>query len=238
MLVRSGVLVEFDLLQVPLAPIVSDMAMSAALGFRLHTGWAALVALAREPDRFKILLRRRIELLPVGDSVPRFVYHEASKLTASEAVQLVHCAEDASQEATRGAVQEVLDHLRGLDFAAQAAGIPSGSRAVPKDLSTVLRSHPMIHSAEGALFQQAVIFACKICGLEVISAHEREVWRSAAAAWNLKETGLRKQIDALRQSVGAPWGTDQKTAAAFASLALWPGRRPTTWPKYSPKDGG
>ena len=80
----------------------------------------------------------------------------------------------------------------------------------------------MIHRAEGALFQQAVTAACKSCGLDVISLHERDVWLNAATAWGLKEAALRKQVDSLRKSVGAPWAADQKTATAFALLALRP----------------
>lgn len=200
------------------------MAAPAALGFRLHTGWAALVAVTGEPGRLEVSLRRRIELLPPGDSVPRFVYHEASKLPASQAAELVQRAEAASQETARIAVKDVLAHLRSLDLAVTAAGIPSGSRPVPSDLSAVLRSHPMFHTAEGALFRQAVASACKGCGLAVISVREREVWLNAASTWGLKEARLRQQVDGLRKSVGAPWGTDQKTATAFALLALRPGQ--------------
>ena len=80
----------------------------------------------------------------------------------------------------------------------------------------------MIHTAEGALFQQAVASACKGCGLDVDSVREREVWLNAATRWGVKEAGLRKQVDGLRKSLGAPWGTDQKTATAFALLALRP----------------
>ncbi len=200
------------------------MSTPAALGFRLHTGWGTLVALTGEPGRLEVLLRRRIELLPPGDSVPRFVYHEASKLHSSQAAELVQRAEVASQEAARIAVEDALHHLRSLGHAVQAAGIPSGSRPVPHDISAVLRSHPMIHTSEGVLFQQAVAGACKGCGLAVISLHEREVWLTAADAWGLKEARLRRQVDGLRKSVGAPWATDQKTAAAFALLALRPGQ--------------
>jgi hypothetical protein len=198
------------------------MAAPAAFGFRLHTGWAVLVAVAGEPGGLELLLRRRIELLPPGDSVPRFVYHEASKLPASQAAELIRRAEAASQEAARFAVRDALDHLRSLDLVVTAAGTPSGTRAVPKDLSAVLRSHPMIHTAEGALFQHAVASACKGCGLDVDSAREREVWLNAATRWGVKEASLRKQVDGLRKSVSAPWGTDQKTATAFALLALRP----------------
>ncbi len=196
------------------------MAKAAALGFRLHTGWAALVVLAGAPGRLEVLLRRRIELLPAGDSIPRFIYHRAAELPASRAAELVQRGEDASHETARLAVDEVLKHLRSLVLEVKAAGIPSGSRPVPQDLSAVLRSHPLIHTAEAELFRRAITSACKSCSLPVISAREREVWPNVASAWRLKEAGLRKQVEGLRASVGAPWGSDQKTAAAFALLAL------------------
>jgi hypothetical protein len=196
------------------------MAAPAALGFRLHTGWAALVAIGGVPGRFQVLLRRRIELLPRGDSVPRFVYHKAAELPQSEAVELVSRAEAASEESALTAVKEVLDHLGSLAVAVKAGGIPCSSKPVPTDLSAVLRSHPMIHTAEGVLFQRAVTSACQVCGLAVISVREREVWRNASTSWSLQEEEMRQQIDGLRKSVGAPWGADQKTAAAFALLAL------------------
>jgi hypothetical protein len=200
------------------------MATSATLGFRLHTGWATLVAVSGEPDRLEVLLRRRIELLPPGDVIPRFVYHAAAELRAPQAAELIQRAEAASQEAARAAVKDVLDHLRSLDCTVKAAGIASGSKPLPKDLFAVLHAHPMIHTAEGVLFQQAVAWACRRCGLDVVSAREREVWHAAATLWGVKEAGFRKQVDGLRKSVGAPWGTDQKTAAAFALLALQQGQ--------------
>jgi hypothetical protein len=78
----------------------------------------------------------------------------------------------------------------------------------------------MIHTAEGVLFQRAVTSACQVCGLAVFSVREREVWRDAARSWSLKEEEMRQQVDSLRKSVGVPWGADQKTAMAFALLAL------------------
>jgi hypothetical protein len=78
----------------------------------------------------------------------------------------------------------------------------------------------MIHTAEGALFQQAIVSACKEHSLPVMAARQREVWQSAATSWHMKEAGLRKQVDGMRKTVGAPWGADQKTAMAFAVLAL------------------
>jgi hypothetical protein len=116
-------------------------------------------------------------------------------------------------------VNEVREHLGSLVLEVQAAGIASGARPVPQDLSAVL-AHPLMHTAEAEPFRRAIRSACKSWSLPDISAREREVWPNAARAWGLKEAELRLQVDRLRKAAGAPWGTDQKTATAFALLAL------------------
>jgi hypothetical protein len=198
------------------------MAMRAALGCKLHTGWAMLVALTGQPGEIQVLFRGRIELLPPDESVHRFVYHEAAEMPLPRATALVKRASEASQKAARLAVKEVLRELDSRGAKAAVCGVLSGSTPVPDDLSRILRSHPLIHAAEGALFQQAIIAACESCGLAITAARDREVWSRAAAAWGLVEPGLRKEVDALRASVGAPWSADHKTAAAIALLALRP----------------
>lgn len=196
------------------------MATRAALGCKLHTGWAMLVALIGQPGEIQVLFRGRIELLPPDESVPRFVYHEAAELSLPQATALVTSAREASQKAARLAIKDVLRELDSRGAKAAVCGVLSGSTPVPDDLSRILRSHPLIHAAEGALFQQAIAAACESCGLAVTAAREREVWSRAAAAWGLPEPGLRKEVDALRTSVGTPWSADHKTAAAIALLAL------------------
>ena len=196
------------------------MAARAALGFKLHTGWAVLVAVSFEGEKIGVPLRRRIDLLPSGDSIPRFVYHQASELPASQAPELIRRAETASGEAARIAVKDALDHLQSLGLTIKAAGIPSASRSIPKDLAVVLHSHPLIHTAEAILFRQAVSSACQRCGLDVVAMREREVWINAATACGWQEAKLRAQIDDLRKFLGAPWTADYKTATAMALLAL------------------
>jgi len=196
------------------------MATRAALGCKLHTGWAMLVALAGQPGEIRILFRGRIELLPLDESIPRFVYHEAAELSLPRAMALVNSAREASQKAARLAIKDVLRELDSRGAKADVCGVLSSSTLVPDDLSRILQSHPLIHAAEGALFRQAIILACENGGLAVTTAREREVWPRAAAAWSIAEPRLRKEVDALRASVGAPWSADHKTAAAIALLAL------------------
>ncbi len=196
------------------------MTLRAALGFKLHTGWAALVAVAGHPSEIQVLLRRRIELLPPNSSLQRFVYHEASEMPLTQAAELVKRGTKASQEAARLAVKDAVEELSSRGVSINVCGVLSGSTVVPNDLAAILRSHPMIHAAEGALFQNAIVSACESRGLTVILTREREVWTRAAAAWNVTEPGLRKNVDTLRKSLGPPWSADHKTSTAIALLAL------------------
>jgi hypothetical protein len=197
-------------------------ALRAALGFRLHTGWAALVAAAVRPNQIEILTRRRIELLPADESIPRFVYHQAAELDTKESAALVKRAAAGSRQAARAAVKEILEWLRRMDIAVDLAGIPVGSTTVPADLAKILGSHPLIHAAEGALFHSAVASACEAAGLKAVTVRERDVFSRAADARGIAEPRFRQSLDDLRKTIGPPWSADQKIAAAAALLALSP----------------
>ncbi len=201
-------------------PYPSSMATSATLGFKLHTGWAMLVAVRGTLAKFDVLLRRRIELLPSGSVIPRFVYHRAAEISLPQAASLIQQAEVAAGEAACLALDEAIDSLRALKITATAAALATGSKPVPTDLAAVLRSHPLIHTAEAALFQRALVLACEKCGMAVTFGRDREIWAQVSKASGLKEALLRKRVEDLRKSVGAPWGADQKTATAYALLAL------------------
>jgi hypothetical protein len=196
------------------------MTQLAALGFKLHTGWAALVAVAGDSGKIQVLLRRRIELLPPKSPIPRFVYHAASEMPLAQATELVKRGTKASLEAASLAVKDTVEELTSRGIRIDVCGILSGSTVVPNDLAAILRSHPMIHSAEGALFQSAVVSACESRGLRTVVMREREVWVRAAAAWQVTESELRKKVDGLRKTLGPPWSADHKVASAIALLAL------------------
>jgi len=191
-------------------------AARAALGFKLHTGWAAVVVAVRPRGHIAVLLRRRIELLPPDGSVPRFVYHEAAELGPAESSKVVKRAARAAQAAARAALAGLLEELRSTHVSIDAAGLATGSTAVPSDLSAILAAHTLIHAAEGVLFQEAVAEACESRGLNVVRVRERDLWSKLGS-------DVRKEVDSLRSLIGPPWGADQKTATATALVALGAG---------------
>jgi hypothetical protein len=196
------------------------MTQRAALGFKLHTGWGTLVAVAGDPEKIQVLHRQRIELLPPNSSIPRFVYHVASEMPLAQATELVKRGRKASLEAASLALKDTVEELSSRGIRIDVCGVLSGATVASNDLTAILRSHPMIHSAEGLLFQNAIVSACEGRGLSVILSREREVWVRAAATWQMTESGLRKKLDGLRKSLGPPWSADHKSATAVALLAL------------------
>jgi len=138
----------------------------------------------------------------------------------AQATELVERGTQAAQEAACLAVTDAVEELSSRGVRIDVCGVLSGSTVVPNDLAAILRSHPMIHSAEGVLFQNAIVSACEGRGLTVALMREREVWVRAAAAWDITEPELQKNVDALRKTLGPPWSADHKVATAIALLAL------------------
>jgi hypothetical protein len=175
------------------------------------------VVVIRDGPRIEAIFRRRLELLPTGTIIPRFVYHRAAELSIEEAAVLVGSAEEAVRKAAQ---QTILETLASIKLKIRAAGIPGGSTPLPSDLSKILGSHALIHAAEGHLFQQAVLDGCRSCGICGVSVRTRELWPKAAALCGIDEKRLRGTIDAIGKTIGPPWAADQKIAAAAGLVAL------------------
>lgn len=184
-----------------------------ALGFRLHTGWAALVAVSAD---YKVYLRRRVELL--DGSVPRFMYHAAAEMPLRDAEQLICTAQGIALAEARRAVAQAMEHLRAASLLVVSCGVAVGSSKLPGELSTILRSHALIHAAEGTLFQRAIIEAAAEQGLKITAVREKGLWADLAA-------GERQRIEKLRSEFGPPWTMDQKIATAVALAVLKPPRQ-------------
>jgi hypothetical protein len=191
--------------------------LHGALGFSLHTGWAASVVVIRDGAKIEAIFRRRLELLPPDNAIPRFVYHRAAELDLDEAAALLASAETAIHEATQRAIGEMLGSIK---LKIRAAGIPENSKALPNELFKILASHAMIHSAEGRLFQKAVTEGCRANGIAALCIRPREVWPQAAALCRIDETRLRSIVEAIGKTIGPPWTADQKLATAAGLVAL------------------
>ena len=187
-----------------------------ALGFRAHSGWAALVALGGPPTAPVVAARAR---LPLCDgSFPRQPYHAAENLPAAKARALVgRSLETAHASRARPLASAVRDRRAAGQDVAGAGLLLGAGRPLPGELPAILGSHPLIHTAEGEMYREALRSACEHAGVAVVGLREREIEASSRRALKLAPDALRARVAALGKPLGPPWTQDQK----LASLAAW-----------------
>ena len=188
-----------------------------ALGFRVHSGWAALVALAGPASAPLVVERARLQLTDPASSGPFQPYHAAAEMSLTDAEGFLKtCEADVSSRA-RSSLGDVLVKMRECDYAVGGCGILFGSGRRPGSLAGILSSHAMIHSAEGEFFRAAVVNASEYYELPVIRISECDLWSVAENSIDLPVSTLQKHLAAIGKSIGPPWRQDEK----YASLAAW-----------------
>ena len=90
----------------------------------------------------------------------------------------------------------------------------------PWSTDDILAVHVRMHHAEGELFREVLVAGACACGLIPTKLREKAAVEEAASMLGLARTALEAQLVALGKTVGAPWGKDQKEAAAAALAAL------------------
>ena len=189
----------------------------AALGFRAHSGWTSLVAVALKKNQPIILLRQRPHLVATFSYAYRQPYHTAEKMTLDEARTFLEQqrleVRRLAVEAIRGAQTEVAQ--QGFKLTRAALLLASG-RLLP-ELSKILASHSMIHAADGEFFRQALLHGCARSKLTITTIKERELLNRASAALRRRSAVLTKFVADLGKPLGSPWTQDEK----FAMLAAW-----------------
>jgi hypothetical protein len=162
-----------------------------------------------------VLQRRRVEL--AGPEIPGSIqpYHSAKEMSLHQAEKfLKHCATVAANNASR-ALREAIAEL--TDKGIMGAGVLLGSGRPTPDLARTLASHPMIHTAEGHFFREALLTACASCNLPVNRIKEKDLPAQASARLGLAPKVLEKRVLELGKTIGPPWRQDEK----LCTLAAW-----------------
>ena len=192
----------------------------AAIGFRVHSGWAAAVAVAGTPARPEILERRRIDIADPALEGSVQPYHAAEDMPVAEARRYLDRCASASAKLAAKAVAALAAAVRSKDYElAGGALLLASGRPLPA-LESVLASHALIHTADGEHFREAILRGCEHAGVEILRWKEREVPAAAAARFRTAEADLMRQVSEAGKTVGAPWRADEKLAALVAWLAL------------------
>jgi hypothetical protein len=195
---------------------------SAAVGFRVHSGWTAAVAVALTDNLPVVLCRKRIELVKTFTFTFRQPYHTAGKMPLAEAKKFVGGVKtEANRLAVAGMVGIEKD-LASSDYQVTTCALLMASGRSLPPLEKILASHAMIHTADGELFRDSIVHACERRGLVVTKLKERGVLDQGAAKLRLELEVLQRTLRELGRSFGAPWSQDEKLATLAAWLCLDP----------------
>jgi hypothetical protein len=182
--------------------------LNAAIGFRAHSGWAVAVAVAEG----KAIERRRIELcdcLLAGSAQP---YHTAAKMPLTKAGNYLERCAQISAAMAEEAVRKMTADLTARGYHAVRGFIVLGSGRPLGELAKTLASHPLIHTAEGEFYREAIREGCRRCGVPTGGVKERDLCARLDDAAELGKT------------LGRPWRRDEKLCA-LAALSAIPLRR-------------
>ncbi len=189
----------------------------AALGFRSHSGWATLVAVAGSVAEPALVVRRRVEL---SRRTPRQPFHAAEGRPFAAAEDLIRRSTDEAVALAERAVREAVAELRAAGHEPVAGGLLLAAGRPLPGLREVLASHALIHAAEGELFRDVLRQASRGCGLRVAEVRERDLDERAGRSLRRSPEDLRRRLAGWGKALGPPWTQDEKRAALVAWLAL------------------
>jgi hypothetical protein len=162
-----------------------------------------------------VLDRRRVRLAYSDDTEQAQVYHRAADMRLPEATQFLRAAREAAVDRARALIEPLCQ-----EHALRAVGIVTGAGKLPSELAAILRSHPLVHAAEGVFYREAIAAAAEKCGLAVVFVPARELSARFASALPANAAAGRGWLERAGRELGPPWGRDQKDAAAAALVAL------------------
>jgi hypothetical protein len=197
----------------------------AALGIRMHSGWGVLVAVAGDGPSLEVLERKRIVVIDSSVAGSAQPYHHGASLAlgkaglAGAARHIAECAA-VSERIAVAVLEEVRRELEGRQYRIGGCAVLLASgRALPA-LEKILGAHPLIHTAEGEFFRDAVRKACGWLKIPAMAIPEREVEERAKTVFGKATGRVVRSIASAGGLIGPPWTKDHKAAALAAAMML------------------
>lgn len=194
--------------------------LPAAVGFRVHSGWVALVAIALEEGFPRVLLRERPHLVETFTYEFRQPYHTAEKKPLEEGRDFIARVRAEASGLASMALHAARAKLQEQGYQLERSGLLLASGRPLPALAQILASHALIHTADGELFREALLHACKKDGLETLTMRESELLEHAGRTLRLPAPEVLTRLTELGRAKGSPWAQDEKFAALIAWLSL------------------
>jgi hypothetical protein len=192
----------------------------AAVGFRVHSGWSALVTVSLENDAPTVLSRERVHLVETFSYKFRQPYHTAEKMPLEKARAFIAGVLSEAQRLATRALRSTQAELGKQGYQVERSALLLASGRTLPSLDRILLSHALIHTADGELFREALRHSSARCGLEMTCIKDRELLDSGAQTLRTNRDKLLRRLTELGCAFGSPWTQDEKYAALAAWLVL------------------
>jgi hypothetical protein len=192
-------------------------AASAAVGFRVKSGWALAVLVAGSSTAPVLLDVRKVQL--ANPSVPESAqpYHAVLDLPEAEGEKVVRRLVKVVERFARKSIAALLEEYCNGGLQLVGAGVVVGSQIDPVKIAN---DHIHAHAEEGRLFRQAVVGSVVESGLEATVIAEKALFAVASTRLHRTAAQLKKDLIALGRSVDGSWRSEEKGAALAAWLVL------------------
>jgi hypothetical protein len=198
--------------------------MEVSFGLKAHSGWAMLVVMGTSNGEFKVVDRRRLEL--VDEQWAKQPYHAAEKLEISAARKLVASGIASARRIATREIRSAVKREREKGNKVAACAVLVSDPMPEWTVEQILAVHFRMHKAEGVLFREVLVRAAEQCALKAVRIPEKLLPEYAESALRLTENGQEELIASLGKDAGTPWGKDQKVAALAALIALGETKKP------------
>jgi hypothetical protein len=189
---------------------------TAALGFRVKSGWAAAVMLSGSRVSPELCDVRRVELSDPRLPETQQPYHASMGKLETDAKRITSRVELVRNIARKSIAALLVRHQQN-GYAIRCAGIVVGSQTDPRSIAN---PHIRAHALEGQLFRSVLEEPLQMRGISTHILLERDAYAQAAAKLKLTNADVRDVIQRLGRVTKAPWRVEQKVAAVAAWLAL------------------
>ena len=192
---------------------------TAALGFRVKSGWAAVVLLTDTAHSSQLLDVGRVELSDPRLPETRQPYHAGSGELETDSTTL-NRRERAVRSIAKQSLEKLLNAYRQKGFRIRRAALVVGSRIDPTEIAN---PHIRAHALEGRLFRTAVAETLQDHEIRIELLLERDAYPTVAARLKQPSEDVKRAIQDLVRPVpekGGPWRAEQKLAALAALFAL------------------
>ena len=190
---------------------------NAAIGLKAKTGRAIAVVLSGPVNAPQLVSRFELSLTDPNMPATFQPYHEVMEQPWEESLKKVKPYVRAIERVVVKALKEIIHNLKAQGLSVVGVGVVGSPN---RELSRIGNYHIRAHAAEGMLFRQVLEQAAQSNKLPCRTLSEKTVGAQATVELRLTLEQLNSQLKSIGQSAGAPWRTDQRTAATAAWLML------------------